>query len=78
MKNREVMATELRSLGVRPGDVLMVHASLKSIGSVDGGARTIVDALFDASWLQRYESVKPLRPACFPLNRGAVSHRRRH
>ena len=32
-------------LGVRPGDNLMLHASLKAIGPVDGGAPGIIDAL---------------------------------
>ncbi|MCB8822806.1 aminoglycoside 3-N-acetyltransferase [Microvirga rosea] len=48
MENRTTMAVGLRSLGVQGGDVLMVHASLKKIGPVIGGARAIVGALRDA------------------------------
>jgi aminoglycoside 3-N-acetyltransferase len=39
------LVTHLRSLGVRPGDLLMVHASLRRIGPVDGGAAGVVEAL---------------------------------
>jgi aminoglycoside 3-N-acetyltransferase len=36
---------ELRSLGVRPGSVLLTHCSMREVGAVDGGARTLVNAL---------------------------------
>lgn len=35
----------LTALGVRPGDVLLVHASLRSLGPVAGGARGVLGAL---------------------------------
>jgi aminoglycoside 3-N-acetyltransferase len=35
-------------LGVVPGDVLFVHSSFKSLGPVDGGAGTVVQAMEDA------------------------------
>jgi aminoglycoside 3-N-acetyltransferase len=37
--------TDLRHLGVRPGGVLMVHSSLKSLGQVPGGAETVIQGL---------------------------------
>jgi aminoglycoside N3'-acetyltransferase len=43
-----VVAVDLRRLGVRPGDVLMVHASLRAIGPVAGGADGVVDAIREA------------------------------
>ncbi|CAI9416900.1 hypothetical protein ANOBCDAF_03839 [Pleomorphomonas sp. T1.2MG-36] len=45
MHTEATLAADLRRLGIRPGDLVMVHASLKAIGPVDGGARAIVDAL---------------------------------
>ena len=42
------LAAELRRLGIRPGDVLIVHSSMKSIGRVQGGPETVVAALQQA------------------------------
>ncbi len=44
---RDRLAADLRRLGVQPGDVLMIHSSLRSLGYVTGGAATVVDALLD-------------------------------
>lgn len=45
---RDDIARDLRSLGVRPGDCLMVHSSLASIGRVLGGAPEVVRALLES------------------------------
>jgi aminoglycoside N3'-acetyltransferase len=42
------IVADLRRLGVREGDVLMVHASLRKIGPVEGGAAAVLDALDEA------------------------------
>jgi len=42
------IAQDLRKLGVRPGGVLLVHASFKSLGPVKGGAETVIRALLEA------------------------------
>lgn len=39
------LVADLARLGVRPGDVLMVHASLRAIGPVEGRAGGVVAAL---------------------------------
>jgi aminoglycoside N3'-acetyltransferase len=39
------LVTDLRRLGVREGDTLMVHASLRKIGPVERGANGVLDAL---------------------------------
>ncbi|HEY6073754.1 MAG TPA: AAC(3) family N-acetyltransferase [Anaerolineales bacterium] len=41
----EDMVAGLRSMGVQEGDTLMVHSSYKSLGPVDGGPQTVVNAL---------------------------------
>ncbi len=49
---RLVSKSELRSglegLGIEAGDAVMLHSSLKSIGFVDGGPRTVLEALIEA------------------------------
>jgi aminoglycoside 3-N-acetyltransferase len=47
VQTRDSLATDLRRLGVRPGDALLVHSSLRSLGWVCGGATAVVQALLD-------------------------------
>jgi aminoglycoside N3'-acetyltransferase len=42
------LVADMRRLGVRSGDVLMVHASLRKAGPVEGGANGVIDALDEA------------------------------
>ncbi|GAA0396591.1 AAC(3) family N-acetyltransferase [Acrocarpospora corrugata] len=42
------LRSELRELGVEPGDVLLAHSSMKSLGYVVGGVQAVVQALLDA------------------------------
>ncbi|WP_312907464.1 aminoglycoside N(3)-acetyltransferase [Natronosalvus caseinilyticus] len=44
---REELRGGFRGLGLEAGDSVIVHSSLSSLGWVDGGARTVVDALCD-------------------------------
>ncbi len=42
------LVRDLRALGLAAGDVVMVHASLKALGPVAGGAEAVVAALLDS------------------------------
>jgi aminoglycoside N3'-acetyltransferase len=44
----EHLTADLRQLGVAPGDPLMVHASLRKIGPVEGGAAGVLAAVESA------------------------------
>ena len=46
------LSRELASLGVHRGAVLLVHCSLRSIGWVEGGAATLLDALLKVLGLE--------------------------
>ena len=45
---KQKLVEDLKALGVRAGDLLNVKASLGSIGFVEGGADTLVEALVEA------------------------------
>ncbi len=46
-RTRFSIADDLRKLGVQPGDTILVHASLKSLGWVSGGSQAVIQALMD-------------------------------
>ena len=48
MVHKEDIVRGLGELGLRPGDVVLVHSSLSSFGYVEGGADAVIDALLDA------------------------------
>jgi aminoglycoside 3-N-acetyltransferase len=48
MRTRELLTQEFTRLGVRSGDVLLVHSSMRAIGWVCGDATAVVQALIDA------------------------------
>lgn len=45
---RTSLVADLARIGVKGNDVLMVHASVRSVGAVTGGVNVIVQALLDA------------------------------
>ena len=45
---RDELAADLRALGVRAGAIVMAHTSMRSLGRVVGGSRTVIEALLDA------------------------------
>ena len=58
MHSRSQLSADFRALGVRPGDVVMLHASVRAVGEVAGGPDEIhlalKDALSDAGTLLMY------------------------
>jgi aminoglycoside 3-N-acetyltransferase len=48
MFSRQQLAASVRALGVRPADVVMVHASVRAVGEVAGGPDEIHLAIKDA------------------------------
>lgn len=43
----ETLKQQLHMLGVKAGDSIMVHSSIKSMGWIAGGAKAVVDALLE-------------------------------
>lgn len=46
--SKDQLASELRTAGIAKGDLLHMKVSLKSIGKIEGGAETLIDALLEA------------------------------
>jgi aminoglycoside 3-N-acetyltransferase len=46
---RRSLGGDLEALGLEPGDAVMVHASLRSIGPVVSGADALIAAVLDAT-----------------------------
>ena len=47
MSSFEILVEDLKNLGLEKGDTVIVHSSLKSMGQVDGGANTVIDAIIE-------------------------------
>ncbi len=47
MIDRATLARDLVALGVPRGGLVMVHASMRRVGPIDGGADALLDALHD-------------------------------
>ena len=47
MVTRQDVASAMQQLGIVPGDIVLVHASYKSLGSVDGGPDAVIGGIED-------------------------------
>lgn len=47
MYEKEMLKMQLKEMGICPTDTLLIHASMKVIGAVEGGADTVLDALME-------------------------------
>jgi aminoglycoside 3-N-acetyltransferase len=47
MLSRADLVSGLGQTGIKQGDTVVVHASYKSLGGVEGGAETVIDSLLD-------------------------------
>lgn len=68
--SRTALAGQLSELGVERNGVLLVHASMRAVGSVSGGVRAVVAALRDA--LGRHGTL--VVPAFTPENSDSSQH----
>lgn len=44
---RQSLGNDLSALGIKEGEIILLHSSLSSLGWVSGGAETVVHALLD-------------------------------
>ncbi|MCL2517896.1 MAG: AAC(3) family N-acetyltransferase [Oscillospiraceae bacterium] len=47
MVTKDIIKNTLKELGITADDIVLVHSSLKSMGHVDGGAETVIDAFLE-------------------------------
>ena len=45
--SKEDLIKDLRAIGIKEGDILLVHSSLSKIGFLDEGPKTLVDAILE-------------------------------
>ena len=64
---KEMLIEDIKRAGIKPGDILNLKISLKSIGWVEGGAETVVAAFLDVVGIEgtivtdSFVSVKSLK-----------------
>ncbi len=47
MRTKQQLLTAFRNAGLSAGDTVLVHSSLRTLGPVEGGADTVIDALIE-------------------------------
>lgn len=47
MYTKEELKQQLKEMGLKSNDAVMVHSSMKSLGDVEDGADTVIDAFME-------------------------------
>lgn len=55
--NKQQLKDQLKSMGLKGDETILIHSSMKSIGEVDGGADTVLDA-----WMEYFKDGLLLLP----------------
>ena len=55
--NKQQLKGQLESMGLKGDETILIHSSMKSIGEVDGGADTVLDA-----WMEYFNDGLLLLP----------------
>lgn len=77
MYTKEHLMSDLQQMGLVTSDAVMIHSSMKSIGLVEGGGETVIDALLEYfseglvmmpahTWAQMSEEYCTFHPATEP------------
>ena len=85
MYTKQDLITAIKEMGIQPTDTLFVHSSMKSIGQVEGGADTVLDALMEYlsdgllilpthTWAYMSEEHNIFDPAREPSNVGILTN----
>lgn len=83
MYTKQTLKEQLREMGLRQTDALMLHSSMKAIGEVEGGADTVLDAFMEFlsgglfmtpahTWAQMNESHSCFDPETEPACVGII------
>ncbi len=83
---RTDIANGLRSMGLKAGDKVMLHGSLSSMGHVEGGAPTVVQAFMDVLGTNgtlmvptfTHSNTEYFDPLTSPSKNGAITEAARH
>lgn len=84
--NKKTLMYQLKDMGIKNNDKIMLHSSMKAIGSVDGGADAVVEAFAEYlcdgmfmtpthTWKQMSEEYNLLNPETEPSCVGIITNR---
>lgn len=89
--DKNAVVSSLRETGLKANDIVLVHSALRTVGRVDGGARTIVEAILEVigengtlvapafTFIHEAEVDPVIDPVSDPSEMGAISEAvRRH